>query len=97
MGQLQPIRGGSGNVVRIAQALNLALAALAADDTKRMEPADLAALIERARDLADDLANAVDALPEGDGPDQRADADPILLPERGIAPLAKAWSVPQVA
>jgi hypothetical protein len=84
---------GCSHVVRTAEALNLALAALAQCETSTMDAATMESMIDRARDLADDLANAIDALPDP----QDAGALPTDTAERArllddVPPLRASWS-----
>src|SRR4051794_39656630 len=55
---------GPSHLVRTAQALNMALTALAQCETSTVDAHTMEAMIDRARNLADDLANAIDALPD---------------------------------
>ena len=80
-------------MIRTAEALNLALAALAQCETSTIDPRTMESMIDRARDLADDLANAIDALPDP----QDAGLVPIDAVERArllddVPPLRASWS-----
>ena len=86
---------GCSHVVRTAQALNMALAALAQCEAGTVEAHAMEAMIDRARDLADDLANAIDALPDPQ------DAGPLPIDASNRArllddapPLRASWSRP---
>jgi hypothetical protein len=94
MAQLHRYSQDGARVIGIAEALNAQLAALAQCQGRTVDARTLEAMIDRARDLADDLANAVDALPD---PGQ-AGTTPADVAERahrqldGTPALSASWS-----
>lgn len=93
MQHANPGYDGCSHVIRTAEALNAALAALAQCETSTVDPTTMDAMIDRARDLADDLANAIDALPDPQdaGPLPMDAAERARLLDDG-PPLRASWA-----